>query len=211
MSQRETQLSSSTQQWRGVNQRAQPTLLQDGFFVMARGVFFNAGDAARIPGKRLSGQLGTPVFNIYQFGRLAIVQTMNKVYLVEVSELVGYLITFVPGVPIAPTLNGITDVNIDVTMPIVLPEHTDSFTLQRSLDNFTWATIATGLASLQVFHDNALTPSTLYYYRLLAVNIDNSTAGPSSNAPTLAPSTNNRLLEDGDIRITETGDNRITE
>lgn len=103
---RETQLDISLQQWRGVDQHTQPTLVRDGFFVMARGVFFGlGGNAERIPGKRLAGLLESAVFQLHQFGDKVIVQTLDAVQMLTVEELVDFDITL----PIPPTANRITE------------------------------------------------------------------------------------------------------
>ncbi len=93
MAERETQISGVLQQWRGVDQRTQPTLVQDGFFVMTRGVFFGLGDnAQRVPGKRLAGLLPAAIFQIVQFGEIAIVQSMNTVNIVPIAELAAFAV-----------------------------------------------------------------------------------------------------------------------
>lgn len=95
MSERETQSEGSLQQWKGVDQRTQPTLVHDGFFSMIRGTFFGLGDnASRIPGKRLVLKLAVPVFNLYVFGDIVLVQGQTTLYMLPVSELnpiVSYL------------------------------------------------------------------------------------------------------------------------
>lgn len=90
MAQRETILAAVLQQWRGINQRTQPTLVQDGFFVMARGVFFGLGDnAERIPGKKLAGALTFPIFNICVFGDNVLVQGISSLSILPISDLLA--------------------------------------------------------------------------------------------------------------------------
>lgn len=211
MSRRETRVDSDLQKWRGIDQRTQPTLLQDGFFTISRGIYFGLGEAERLPGKSLSYQFDGPVFVIAQFDNMAILQGYNEVFMVEVNELANFHVTLIPGVPLAPSISGIDITEMDITTPIVLPANADSFTLQRSLDDVNWTSIATGLAILQLTNDTGLTPATLYYYRVLAVNPDHSTAGPSSSATTLPITSFYRLTETGDFRITENSDDRIIE
>lgn len=88
MSERETRVDSVLQQWRGVDQRTQPTLVKDGFFVMARGVYFGlGGNAERIPGKTLSTLMAQPVFNIVQVGQKVIIQGLTTVWICDISDL----------------------------------------------------------------------------------------------------------------------------
>lgn len=214
MSERETQISISLQQWRGVDQRTSPTRVQDGFFVMSRGVFFGLGEnAERVPGKRLSGLMDDAVFNLVQFGDRVLVQTMTKLLIGDVSEFVGFDLTFTPDVPGLVSFSNIGHDSVDVTMPgPSLPDHTVSLSLERSLDDSTWVTVGTGLAALQIVNDTGLTPLTQYFYRAVAVGVVSSVNGPSDDVTTIAaPLTFNRITEVGDIRITEAGDTRITE
>lgn len=88
MSQRETVGPKSLQQWRGVNQRLQPTLVPDGFFSNASGVYFGYGDnAERLPGKTLTARINEPVLVIFTFNNLVLIQTLNTVRMVPLSEL----------------------------------------------------------------------------------------------------------------------------
>ena len=90
MSRRETQIDGELQQWRGVDQRTSPVLVQEGFFVMSRGVFFGLGEnAERIPGKVLAALLEDPVFNLVQFGSKVLIQTMDDLLMCDVSDLMG--------------------------------------------------------------------------------------------------------------------------
>lgn len=213
MSHRETQLDGTLQQWRGVDQRTQPTLVRDGFFVMSRGVFFGLGDnAERVPGKKLAGLQVSPIFHIHQFGDKALVQGMDQVWMVDVAELVELNIVFQPGVPDPPTFDNITGDSLDVILPATLPVHTVSFTLQSSPDDLVWTTVATGLAPLQVVGQSGLTALTTYYYRVIAVGVGADTTGPSADVTTTAAApTNDRLTEASDTRITEAGDTRIVD
>lgn len=89
MSRRETQIQISLQQWRGVDQRTSPVLVQDGFFVMSRGVFFGLGEnAERVPGKVLSQYMVDPVFNIFQFGDKVLIQTIDELWIADIDDLV---------------------------------------------------------------------------------------------------------------------------
>lgn len=88
MSNRETQQNSSVQSWRGVDQRTQPTLVQDGFFTMSRGVFFGLGDnAERLPGKEILAYLDEPIFQLFINGNNLLIQTMENLYSVALSEI----------------------------------------------------------------------------------------------------------------------------
>lgn len=188
MSQRETQISGSLQQWKGVDQRSQPTLVQDGFFMMSKGMLFGFGDnVERMPGKRLSTKMDDAIVSIVQFGRIAFLQTLaSGVWMVPIEELVLFDIILQPGMPDAPTLSNVQSFSIDATMPAAFPANTLSFSLQRSLDDAIWTTVATGLAPLQLFSDTGLSDDTQYYYRLLAVGVGAETAGPSDTATTPA-------------------------
>lgn len=95
MSNREIQDTSSVQKWRGVDQRTQPTLVQDGFFSMSRGVFFGLGDnAERLPGKTVAANLGLPIFQVFVIGSIALVQTTTDLYTVPLSDLLAGQVTF---------------------------------------------------------------------------------------------------------------------
>lgn len=112
MSQRETKLDIELQQWRGVDQRTSPTLVQDGFFVMSRGVFFGLGDnAERIPGKHLVLRANQAVFNLVQFGSQALVQTLGELRMISVNELM----TGVAPAPPAGDFRITEDGNIRIT------------------------------------------------------------------------------------------------
>lgn len=88
MSNRETQLPSSIQKWKGVDQRIQPTLVQDGFFVMSRGVYFGLGDnAQRLEGKLVSAFMGEPIFSLTICGDLLLIQTLNNLYMTPIASL----------------------------------------------------------------------------------------------------------------------------
>lgn len=88
MSERETRVDNVLQQWRGVDQRTQPTLVKDGFFVMTRGVYFGlGGNAERVPGKVLSLLSDEPVFNIVQFGDKILIQGLTELVMADLSDL----------------------------------------------------------------------------------------------------------------------------
>lgn len=187
MSQRETNIDVSLQQWRGVNQRLQPTLVPDGFFSDARGMYFGFGEnAERLPGKVLAGRLVSPVLFLFILQDKVLIQTLDALLMTDVSELMALSLTYQPGVPGAPVLSAVGFFTITATTPAVFPAYTTSFTLQRSLDNVSFATLQTGMAISTAFVDNTVIDATLYYYRVLAVNASNSTAGPSANATTPA-------------------------
>lgn len=95
MSNRETQLAISLQQWRGVDQRTSPTLVQEGFFVFSRGVYFGLGDnAERVPGKTLSVKLPGPILQIFQFGSNAIIQGYGQIDFVDTVSLINNNVAF---------------------------------------------------------------------------------------------------------------------
>lgn len=95
MSERETKLSISLQQWRGVDQRTSPVRVQDGFFVMSRGVYFGLGDnAERIPGKQLAGKLDLAALQIYQFGNNVMMQGLGRLWMIDSASLFAGDFTF---------------------------------------------------------------------------------------------------------------------
>lgn len=210
MSERETQIEGSLQQWRGVDQRTQPTLVQDGFFVMSRGVFFGLGDnAERVPGKVMSGKLAGPVFNIQQFGNRVLVQGMSELWIADVEELTDHDIIFQPLAPAVPTFSAVSFFSLDVTTP-ALPLYAISMRLERSPDNATWTIIASGLAGLQTVPESGLTDDTTYYYRAVAVGTGGLfTNGPSDNVTTparlpdapVAPTYTNITATDFDVIV----------
>jgi hypothetical protein len=60
-------------------------------FCVYFGVAFGLeGNAERIAGKKLAGLLSEAVFNIVQFGEVALLQTMTGVWMVPVSELTSF-------------------------------------------------------------------------------------------------------------------------
>lgn len=119
MSRRETRLTISLQQWRGVDQRTKPTLVRDGFFVMSRGVFFGLGDnAERIPGKKLSTLLPTAVFNLQQFGNKVLIQIMDSVLIVDAKELTDFNIV-PPSAEGRITEDGLTRITEDGNIRII--------------------------------------------------------------------------------------------
>ncbi len=183
--QRETQGGASLNQWKGINQRTQPTLVQDGFFTEGRGVFFGLGDnAERIPGKRLSGQLDRSIFSITPFQGLLFIQGYDTLSLIPKEEVSDFFVTFTPDTPAAPSISLVSFFTLTVTMP-VLATYATAQNLQQSLDGVTWTTIASGLASLQVIPITGLTDNTLYYYRAVATNPYTSASGIVASATTL--------------------------
>lgn len=100
MPEREIRQVASLQQWRGVDQRTQATLVKDGFASFSAGLFFGLGDnAERLPGKTLSLVLPSPIFHIQPFGSGALVQTLDILYRVDREDLL----------PIISTLNFISN------------------------------------------------------------------------------------------------------
>lgn len=173
MSIRETRISGSLQQWRGVDQRTSPPLVREGFFTMAKGVQFGFGDnAERMPGKRLAVKMDDAIVNIVQFGELAILQTLNSgMWTVPLAELTLFDIVPQPGMPEQVSFDNVESFELDVILPNAYPPFTLSFSLERSLDLVSWTTVDTGLAPLQVVHDDGLTDDTTYYYRAVAIGI----------------------------------------
>lgn len=91
---RETQQPSVLNQWKGINQRIQPSLVPDGFFTFAKGVYFGLGDnCERLTGKKTAGKLSAPIFNIAIHGKIAMLQTMNQVLMVPVADLLNFTVT----------------------------------------------------------------------------------------------------------------------
>jgi len=197
MSTRETLGPISLQQWKGVDQRTSPTLVQSGFFVMSRGVFFGLGDnAERIPGKKLVIRLDDPVLNIFQFEENVILQTADSVMFCTVEELTDFAIAIRPHVPVAPTFSSVSNTSLNVVLP-VLSAFALTLNLQKSLDGMSWTTEGTGFAGLQIIPQTGLTPSTTYYYRAIAVNTAGTTEGVSSSVITTStPVTPSNLEED---------------
>lgn len=113
MSQREIRSPSQLQQWKGVDQRSQPTLVQNGFFVMARGVIFGLSEnVERISGKKLALLVDSSIFNLSQFNKNVFVQTKESLRMISVEELINFEET-----PVSPlTNNRLTeDGNLRVT------------------------------------------------------------------------------------------------
>lgn len=80
---RETIEATVLEQWKGVNQRLQPTTVPDGFFTMSKGIYFGLGDnAERLPGKVVTTKVTGPVVNIYGFGKFAILQLKDSVVMI---------------------------------------------------------------------------------------------------------------------------------
>jgi len=91
---RETISNNALEQWKGVNQRLQPTTVPDGFFTFAKGVYFGLGEnASRLPGKKLAGKINEPIFGITILGQIAILQTLNAVKTVPLASLLNNTIT----------------------------------------------------------------------------------------------------------------------
>lgn len=154
--------------------------------MVGRGLFFGLGDnVERLPGKRAAGLLDGPVYNIFPFGDIALVQTVDALWRVPISEISGFIVTFAPFTPSAPVLSSVSYFSMTVTMP-VLPAHATSLTLERSTNGLTWSVISTGLAGLQVISQTGLSDFTTYFYRAIAVNIYGSTAGPAASETTPA-------------------------
>lgn len=201
---RETQQQTSLQQWRGIDQRTQPTLLRDGFFSSSRGLFFGLdGAAERISGKALAFRFVDAILNeveevysIFQFGDIALVQTISqtqeaaKLYFVSIAELYALTIPPQPGVPAAPVISGLTANQLIVTTP-AFPTNTGFFVLQVSVNDSIWSTvngsIGAGIATLQ----NGFASGTTRYYRVGAHNPNIvgipplTTWGPSVSVTTL--------------------------
>lgn len=80
MPRRETNIPSSINNWEGVNQRLQPTLVPDGFFFFAKGVQFGQNNnVQRLTGKTVTDKFSSAIFGITAWGEFAIVQLYNSV------------------------------------------------------------------------------------------------------------------------------------
>lgn len=88
-SQRETQKSAIAQNWKGVDQRTQPTLVAEGYFIMSYGtiVGFADGGIERLPGKKLAIKIAGPIVNVIQFGDITFIQRLNSLAIIPTSEL----------------------------------------------------------------------------------------------------------------------------
>lgn len=88
MPEREIKGKSSNDRWVGTDQRSQPTIVSGGFVTWSKGVSWGInGDVERITGKRTKLKLADAALNIFQLNKIAIVQGLNTVYIVPVSEL----------------------------------------------------------------------------------------------------------------------------
>lgn len=95
MPQRETIAQSVLEQWKGVNERKQFTLVPDGFFTGCRGVYFGLGNnCERIEGKKLTAFLPNAVLNFAVIGELAVLQLLGSVVTIPLTQLLGYLPVF---------------------------------------------------------------------------------------------------------------------
>ena len=84
---RETIEQTVLEQWRGVNQRLQPTIVPDGFFTFAKGVYFGLGDnATRVAGKTVTYKFSSPIYNIVAWGPFAILQLEDSVAMLTSPE-----------------------------------------------------------------------------------------------------------------------------
>ncbi len=84
---RETIEQTVLEQWRGVNQRLQPTIVPDGFFTFTKGVYFGLGDnATRVAGKTVTYKFSSPIYNIVAWGPFAILQTSDAVVMLTSPE-----------------------------------------------------------------------------------------------------------------------------
>ena len=107
----------------------------------------------------------------------------------------GTSFTAVAGAPTSPGQPGLAGVSItptsatsfNLTMP-GLPTGATTLTLQTSTDGgTTWGNANTGLAGGAVVSKTGLTSGATYYYRVLAVNTNGSTAGAPFTAVAGAP------------------------
>ena len=90
---RETIGDQVVQEWKGINQRLQPTLVPDGFFSVALGLYFGLGDnATRVEGKKTAGKLTEAIFNIHVLGKVAILQLKNSVVTVPLTDLLNFTV-----------------------------------------------------------------------------------------------------------------------
>lgn len=88
--QRETQTTTTLQGWKGINQRAQPTLVSDGYFTSARGVFFGLENAAeRLPGKTLSSLITQPIFGLAVIGDNVVIQGLTTEWIISIADLLA--------------------------------------------------------------------------------------------------------------------------
>lgn len=88
MSERETQIQTSFERWRGVDQRTQPTLVQTGFFSSVRGVYFaSQSNAQRIPGKVPVFKLNDAVLGIIAMGTTVFVQCLDTLRITDLASL----------------------------------------------------------------------------------------------------------------------------
>jgi hypothetical protein len=92
-----------------------------------------------------------------------------------------------PGTPNAPTFVSKTSTSIVVLTSAAVTD-ADSYNLEIAIGLGEFATLQTGVTPLTEYSATGLSPSTTYYFRVVAININGSKSSVSLTVITDAPS-----------------------
>lgn len=186
MSERETLSGDSVQRWKGVNQRTQPTLVEDGFFTGCTGLYFNTDGVIRLNGKKLAGNIGQAVFMIFQLDKIALLQTTSQLLAIPIEELLGFSLIQLPGVPQTPVVTDISYTTLNLHGPTSYPAHTLSFSLQQrtirvdTTDPYpdlpsSWSNVDDGSTAPNEVYSIFGAPGLIWEFRGAATNVNGTT------------------------------------
>lgn len=211
MSERETLSGDSIQRWKGVNQRTQPTLVEDGFFTGSIGLFFNTDGVIRLDGKKLAGNIGKPVFSIFQVDKIALLQTTTQLLIIPIEELNGFAIVQLPQLPQTPVVTDVSYTTLNLHAPTSYPAHTLSFRMERRIiyvdelsyedDPGVWVEVAVDPTPLDVF-SLTFPMGMIVEFRNVAINDVGSTYSLVARLQLLWAAPGANLLTYSDINYT---------
>lgn len=91
MPNRESQIQTFLQEWKGMDQRTSPVRVQEGFFSNTNGTYFGLGEnAERVPGKLIAGQIKNDmIVNLHYFDQQVLIQGINGLYILPYADLLA--------------------------------------------------------------------------------------------------------------------------